>query len=194
MCKQNKLQGLIPVTRKNECWQPESSEVGYIWILIFEFVQSVRRYTWNRWKYTLKKYTGKQNVTSLGFECENWDDERYQSHRYKPLRANHNFCRDPSGLNGKPWCYVKSKQKWDYCPIDFCYDHDGSRLEFNFVWYQIQNIKMLGGFLGLKTTLDIWTYQVKAQTKTSFIHSYLINSIAVKTNAWIMIMQLDLNW
>jgi len=102
MCKQNKLEGLIPVIRKNECWQPESSE------------------------YTLKKYTGKQNVTSLGFECENWDDEQFQSHRYKPLRANHNYCRDPSGLNGKPWCYVKSKQKWDYCPIDFCYDHDGS--------------------------------------------------------------------
>ena len=30
MCKQNKLEGLIPVTRKNECWQPESSEVGYM--------------------------------------------------------------------------------------------------------------------------------------------------------------------
>ena len=42
MCKQNKLEGLIPVIRKNECWQPESSEVGYNWILMFEFVQNVR--------------------------------------------------------------------------------------------------------------------------------------------------------
>ena len=109
------------------------SVTWYLSHTIFELVhnKTVLRYTWNRWKFTLKKYTGKQNVTSLGFECENWDDEQFQSHRYKPLRANHNFCRDPSGLNGKPWCYVKSKQKWDYCPIDFCYDHDGSRLEFN---------------------------------------------------------------
>ena len=41
MCKQNKLEGLIPVIRKNECWQPESSEVGYNRILIKGLVQNV---------------------------------------------------------------------------------------------------------------------------------------------------------
>ena len=42
MCKQNKLEGLIPVIRKNECWQPESSEVGYNRILIKGLVQNVQ--------------------------------------------------------------------------------------------------------------------------------------------------------
>ena len=147
MCKQNKLEGLIPVTRKNECWQPESSEVGFIsgrfWLARTDvlLLNTSQYNTRNHWKYTLKKYTGKQNITALGFECERWDDERYQSHRYKPVRANHNYCRDPSGLNGKPWCYVKSNQKWDYCPVDFCYDHDGERLEFNLFLKKLAKVR-----------------------------------------------------
>ena len=73
---------------------------------------------------------GRQNVSALGFECEKWDDEEFQSHRYKPLKANHNYCRDPSGLNGKPWCYVKKKLQWDYCPVNYCHDVSETRNQF----------------------------------------------------------------
>ena len=82
----------------------------------------------------IRKYPrkGRQNVSALGFECEKWDDEEFQSHRYKPLKSNHNYCRDPSGLNGKPWCYVKKKLQWDYCPVNYCHDVSDTRTQFFF--------------------------------------------------------------
>jgi len=83
------------------CWQPPSAH--------FKAVE----------------YTGKQSRTNTGYDCAAWNDESKHEHKVKPDDdANHNYCRNPDGGAGGPWCYVDeetgSDDKWDFCPIDKC--------------------------------------------------------------------------
>ena len=68
---------------------------------------------------------GFQSRTNTGYDCAAWNDESVHEHKVKPDGdANHNYCRNPDGGPGGPWCYVNeetgSDDKWDYCPIDKC--------------------------------------------------------------------------
>ena len=37
------------------------------------------------------------------------------------LEAEGNYCRNPDGKEGGPWCYTTDKDVlWEYCDISFC--------------------------------------------------------------------------
>ncbi|KAK3604329.1 hypothetical protein CHS0354_021129 [Potamilus streckersoni] len=58
-------------------------------------------------------YTGKQNCTKSGRICMEWKKQDPHTHVYKDrdfsdgtMEKAGNYCRDPNGGNGKPWCYT----------------------------------------------------------------------------------------
>ena len=70
---------------------------------------------------------GKVNVTSGGHNCIPWSDVHYEvlgrGHPYvfpdKGIHNISNWCRNPTGNPGGPWCYY-SDWDWDYCDIPYC--------------------------------------------------------------------------
>ncbi|XP_062985262.1 muscle, skeletal receptor tyrosine-protein kinase [Elgaria multicarinata webbii] len=73
-------------------------------------------------------YEGSVNVTASGIPCQKWSEQIPHSHRRTPqvfpeLSNAVNYCRNPGGENGRPWCYTKdSSVKWEYCNIPRCGD------------------------------------------------------------------------
>ncbi|CAH1791206.1 unnamed protein product [Owenia fusiformis] len=75
-----------------------------------------------------KLYTGKINITSDGKECQRWDSKSPHNHAQDgtgfleiSLAAAENYCRNPDGEPGGPWCYTTDpNQKWDYCDVPIC--------------------------------------------------------------------------
>ena len=37
------------------------------------------------------------------------------------LEAEDNYCRNPDGKEGGPWCYtIDTEVLWEYCDLSFC--------------------------------------------------------------------------
>lgn len=37
------------------------------------------------------------------------------------LKDSHNFCRNPGGLNNRPWCFTTNPNiRWEYCAVPQC--------------------------------------------------------------------------
>eukprot|EP00105_Crassostrea_gigas_P022647 XP_011442241.1 PREDICTED: hepatocyte growth factor-like [Crassostrea gigas] len=63
-------------------------------------------------------YFGRTNMTKSGSPCNYWADTSQQNHIYTFLDDQFNYCRNPFGDDGDPWCY--SGTTWDYCDIPMC--------------------------------------------------------------------------
>ena len=68
-------------------------------------------------------YQGRHAVTKDGEECQRWDAQTPNSHKYIDARYHPdatleeagNYCR---GMGNRwPWCYTVASQRWNYCGI-----------------------------------------------------------------------------
>ncbi|CAG0882827.1 unnamed protein product [Darwinula stevensoni] len=80
------------------------------------------------------EYVGVKDKTISGFDCIPWLDadssggDRIRGDREgsfsDELTDSHNFCRNPNGNPGGPWCNIEVPQKpnlkWEYCDVSFC--------------------------------------------------------------------------
>ncbi|CAG0903663.1 unnamed protein product [Darwinula stevensoni] len=75
-------------------------------------------------------YTGRKNVTIKGHQCQRWmsnfpnDQLLFGTENQTfpdDLHLQHNFCRNPTGDEGGPWCYKSNGIGLDYCDIPICY-------------------------------------------------------------------------
>ncbi|KAL4234961.1 hypothetical protein ACF0H5_006602 [Mactra antiquata] len=75
-------------------------------------------------------YTGTISTTTTGRTCQAWSQNTPHNHTYHgaPLFpydgddvAAQNYCRDPDGYTGWPWCYTMDpSQRFDYCTVPIC--------------------------------------------------------------------------
>ena len=71
-------------------------------------------------------YHGNKSVTEKGYTCQAWNHTKPHFHLFSPskfpeLRGGHNFCRNPGGNKGRPWCYTTDEKiLYDYCDIERC--------------------------------------------------------------------------
>ena len=70
-----------------------------------------------------KLYAGPLNVTRNGNECQRWDSQSPNEHKYGGT-GDHNFCRNPS-QGDTVWCYTTNPDKrWEYCDVRPCGECD----------------------------------------------------------------------
>nr|XP_034305994.1 plasminogen isoform X2 [Crassostrea gigas] len=71
-----------------------------------------------------KEYVGLKNVTISGKTCQAWSSQYPHKHTLsdnKVLRKSRNYCRNPDGEPGGPWCYTTNRNiRWEYCGIPSC--------------------------------------------------------------------------
>lgn len=71
-------------------------------------------------------YRGNESKTRKGVTCQKWDAQQPHSHGITPYTHKNagldkNFCRNPDGEPGGPWCYTTSPDKrWAYCDVLLC--------------------------------------------------------------------------
>ncbi|XP_077353469.1 muscle, skeletal receptor tyrosine-protein kinase [Festucalex cinctus] len=71
-------------------------------------------------------YQGSINVTRSGIPCQPWDQQIPHQHRLSvdaipELKNSDNNCRNPGGINDKPWCYTSNPNiRWEYCAVPQC--------------------------------------------------------------------------
>ena len=71
------------------------------------------------------EYHGHENKTISERDCQRWDSQTPHSHAMNgakfpedSLSAAENYCRNPSGKTGGPWCFTTDSAKiWEYCKI-----------------------------------------------------------------------------
>ncbi|CAG0882826.1 unnamed protein product, partial [Darwinula stevensoni] len=87
------------------------------------------------------EYVGVKDKTISGINCIPWlDQDSSDGDRIRGLRkgsfsdeltSSHNFCRNPNGNPGGPWCNIKvpgkPKLNWEYCDVSFCNFHASRR-------------------------------------------------------------------
>jgi len=81
-----------------------------------------------------KDYVGPVQRTVSGKTCDGWASARYYRATGEKRKSkyvdpdnfpdnpfDHNRCRNPLGVDSKPWCYVAaSKNGWEYCGVPCC--------------------------------------------------------------------------
>ena len=65
-----------------------------------------------------------------GLKCKSWKDLP-DSWEKKPddYINGHNYCRNPDGDVGGPWCYTVGDEKWKYCDINECKERSISQFQ-----------------------------------------------------------------
>eukprot|EP00079_Xenopus_tropicalis_P034046 XP_017947817.1 PREDICTED: hepatocyte growth factor isoform X3 [Xenopus tropicalis] len=75
-------------------------------------------------------YRGTRNVTKRGLACQPWNSMIPHEHSFLPSTyrgkdLKENYCRNPKGEEGGPWCFTKSPEvRHDVCDIPFCSEVD----------------------------------------------------------------------
>ena len=70
-----------------------------------------------KWTEVGLEYRGSINETRAGVPCADWDTVTGDIGNTSAL--DENFCRNPDGKPGGPWCYTPL-MSWDYCTVPFC--------------------------------------------------------------------------
>uniref|UniRef100_A0A671N5I1 Plasminogen-like n=1 Tax=Sinocyclocheilus anshuiensis TaxID=1608454 RepID=A0A671N5I1_9TELE len=73
-------------------------------------------------------YRGTKSKTKLGKTCQRWEGTFPHVTKYTITPKTHpkadlesNFCRNPDGDKGGPWCYTTDPEKrWEHCDIQDC--------------------------------------------------------------------------
>ncbi|KAL5019733.1 hypothetical protein ScPMuIL_002625 [Solemya velum] len=74
-------------------------------------------------------YVGRQTCTENGRTCQRWEHQSPHSHGYYSFNMfpdvtvadAQNYCRDPDGARGAPWCYtMDASVEWEFCAIPTC--------------------------------------------------------------------------
>ena len=71
-------------------------------------------------------YQGKLSVTKSGRECQNWSYNKPHASTLSPSQKSKvwnqaNYCRNPNGYPGGPWCYTTDPDKrWEACSVPMC--------------------------------------------------------------------------
>ncbi|XP_076085440.1 uncharacterized protein LOC143056240 isoform X2 [Mytilus galloprovincialis] len=73
-------------------------------------------------------YAGKRNCGLSGTTCQAWNQQTPHAHTYisadfpdVSIDDAKNYCRDPAGSVGEPWCYTtNSSVLWEICEIPEC--------------------------------------------------------------------------
>ncbi|CAG0891254.1 unnamed protein product [Darwinula stevensoni] len=84
------------------------------------------------------EYMGTQNKAIHGSPCLAWLGEQGLSPELRfamkgqafpdSITDEHNYCRNPTGRPGGPWCKVPgSEENWEYCDVRFCAMEDAER-------------------------------------------------------------------
>ena len=65
------------------------------------------------------EYRGHKSTTKSGRLCSSW---KHRMTDFDPsISEAENFCRNPDGDSGGPWCYVDDNgEAWESCGIDWC--------------------------------------------------------------------------
>ncbi|CAG0896028.1 unnamed protein product [Darwinula stevensoni] len=78
------------------------------------------------------EYIGARNRALSGSPCMSWSSTSGANALYAfwkqtfpdSITASHNYCRNPNGKMGGPWCIVSdaesSEEAWGYCDVQFC--------------------------------------------------------------------------
>ncbi|CAG0895830.1 unnamed protein product [Darwinula stevensoni] len=80
------------------------------------------------------EYMGTKNRSISGFPCNPWVDDtslaedrvfQYKDSAFPDhLTDKHNYCRNPKGNPGGPWCNIQDSTgsgiQWEYCDVPFC--------------------------------------------------------------------------
>ncbi|XP_078530302.1 hepatocyte growth factor [Lissotriton helveticus] len=71
-------------------------------------------------------YKGTKNVTKNGLPCQSWNSMIPHEHSFLPSSyrgkdLRENYCRNPRGEEGGPWCFTKSPEvRHESCDIPLC--------------------------------------------------------------------------
>ncbi|KAG9489963.1 hypothetical protein GDO78_005726 [Eleutherodactylus coqui] len=71
-------------------------------------------------------YKGLRNTTKSGHTCQSWNSMNPHEHsflhsRYQSKDLSENYCRNPEGGEGGPWCFTKNpKVRYETCNIPLC--------------------------------------------------------------------------
>ncbi|CAL1536023.1 unnamed protein product [Lymnaea stagnalis] len=67
------------------------------------------------------KYVGETSTTKSGHTCKKWSSTSYSNIVILHATGNHNFCRNPDGMDSGPWCFT-ADLKMEPCNIPKCSD------------------------------------------------------------------------
>lgn len=74
-------------------------------------------------------YAGDRTCTKTGKPCQKWAETIPHAHIYTSggyfpdltVNAASEYCRDPDGIRGEPWCFTKDPQvEWEFCDVPRC--------------------------------------------------------------------------
>ncbi|XP_073475668.1 hepatocyte growth factor isoform X3 [Aquarana catesbeiana] len=66
-------------------------------------------------------YKGSRNVTKSGLSCQPWSSMFPHEHSYRGKDLTENYCRNPKGEEGGPWCFTQNPQiRHEVCDIPLC--------------------------------------------------------------------------
>ena len=75
-------------------------------------------------------YRGRLDYTKSGAMCQPWNTKYPHYHNYTLYGNNdglgrHNWCRNPGGEKGRPWCFTllgPGHPVWENCDLNYCND------------------------------------------------------------------------
>ncbi|ETE65922.1 Hepatocyte growth factor, partial [Ophiophagus hannah] len=66
-------------------------------------------------------YKGNISVTKSGIECQAWNSTIPHEHSYRGKDLQRNYCRNPRGEEGGPWCFTSDPEtRHEVCKIPLC--------------------------------------------------------------------------
>uniref|UniRef100_A0A8D1F9D4 Hepatocyte growth factor n=1 Tax=Sus scrofa TaxID=9823 RepID=A0A8D1F9D4_PIG len=66
-------------------------------------------------------YKGTVSITKSGIKCQPWNSMIPHEHSYRGKDLQENYCRNPRGEEGGPWCFTSNPEvRYEVCDIPQC--------------------------------------------------------------------------